>query len=79
MPNSPSAKKRLRQSEKNRVRNRAVKSSLRSKTRKVRETLGAGNVEVATTELRATVKTFDQAAAKGIIHKNKGRSHQEPV
>ncbi len=71
MPNSPSAKKRLRQSEKNRMRNRAVKSTLRTQGRKVKETLEGTNTEAATVELKSMAKKLDQAASKGIIHKNK--------
>ncbi|MEX0818963.1 MAG: 30S ribosomal protein S20, partial [Pirellulaceae bacterium] len=44
MPNSKSAKKRLRQTEVRRDRNKAVKSALRSQLRKVREAVQAGDV-----------------------------------
>jgi small subunit ribosomal protein S20 len=71
MPNTASAKKRLRQNEARRARNRAVKSSLRTQLRKVRESLKAGNVEASQADFRVVTKGLDQAAAKGVIHPNR--------
>lgn len=70
MPNTESAKKRLRQNAKRRLHNRAIRSSLRTLLRKVRESVQAGDVEQAETAARVMQKRFDQAAAKGIIHPN---------
>ncbi len=70
MPNTKSAKKRLRQSLERRERNRAVKSLLRTQTRKVREASQAGDLEKALAEFRVACKRLDQAAAKGVIHAN---------
>jgi len=70
MPNSKSAKKRLRQNDVRRLRNRATKSSMRSQIRKVREAVTAGDVEVAEKEYREAAKKIDRAGAKNIIHRN---------
>lgn len=70
MPNSESAKKRLRQNEVRRARNRAGRSALRTQIRKVREAVAAGNLEQAEAEFQKTVKKLDQAAAKRFIHAN---------
>ncbi len=70
MPNSTSAKKRLRQNLVRRARNRAQKSVLKSQVRKVREAIAAGNVEVGETEFRLAAKRLDKAAAKGVVHAN---------
>ena len=70
MPNTKSAKKRLRQNIKRRTRNRAVKSALKTQIRKVRETALSGNSEKAEADYRLACKKLDQAAAKGVIHKN---------
>lgn len=70
MPNTPSAKKRLRQSLERRARNRAARSAVRGQIRKVRAALASGNVESAETEFRLMVKKLDQAAARGIVHAN---------
>jgi small subunit ribosomal protein S20 len=70
MPNSISAKKRLRQSLDRRARNRAIRSSLRTEIRKVRSAIAAGDVATCETEFRTAVKKLDQAAAKNILHAN---------
>ena len=70
MPNTKSAKKRMRQSEVRRLRNRSVKSSVKTQVRKVRDAITAANFEDAEAQFRAVTKRLDQAAAKGVIHKN---------
>ncbi len=70
MPNTKSAKKRLRQSLERRTRNRATKSTIKTQVRKVTDAVGAGNVEVGTSEFRLATKKLDRAAAHGVIHKN---------
>jgi small subunit ribosomal protein S20 len=70
MPNSPSAKKRLRQSLDRRARNRAARSTLRTAIRKVRTLIAGGDADAANAEFRTLVKKLDQAAAKGILHAN---------
>lgn len=71
MPTSLSAKKRLRQNEKLRVKNRAVKSTLKSNIRKLREAVIAGDVAKADESLRTTSRLLDKAGAARVIHKNK--------
>ena len=70
MPTSNSAKKRYRQSEVRRVKNRAVRSTIKTQVKKVRDAVAAGNVESSETEFRAAAKKLDKAAAKGVIHAN---------
>lgn len=70
MPNSISAKKRLRQNLVRRARNRAQKSVLKSQVRKVREAIVAGNLEAGEAEFRLAAKRLDRAAAKGVVHAN---------
>jgi len=69
MPNTPSAKKRLRQSAQRTARNRAAKSALRTKIRKVRQALEQGNLDAARAALAAAIPTIDSTASKGIIHR----------
>ncbi|MBX3420711.1 MAG: 30S ribosomal protein S20 [Pirellulaceae bacterium] len=71
MPNTESAKKRLRQSLVNRDRNRAVKSSLRTALRKLREDVANNQLEQAQQRRQQTARLLDKAAAKGVIHANK--------
>ncbi len=70
MPNTRSAKKRLRQNVVRRARNRAAKQTLRTQCRKVREAVKDGDLDRAETEFRAATKRLDRAGAKNIIHRN---------
>jgi small subunit ribosomal protein S20 len=60
---SRSALKRLRQTVKRTLRNRAVKSRVKTLVKKARATRDPE-------ALRAAVKAIDKAAAKGILHRN---------
>jgi small subunit ribosomal protein S20 len=71
MPTTKSAKKRLRQNEKRRLRNRSVKASLKTCVRKVRDAVALKNLALAESELRVAARKLDQAAAKKVIHRNK--------
>ncbi len=70
MPTSPSAKKRFRQQERRRLRNRSARSALRTQIKKLRAAVSENDLPRADAELRLTSKKLDQAAAKGIIHRN---------
>ncbi|QDU56245.1 30S ribosomal protein S20 [Aeoliella mucimassa] len=70
MPNSESAKKRLRQNIARNAHNRAVKSHVRGQIRKVREMIATGNVVDSEAAFRVATKKLDQAAAKKVIHAN---------
>lgn len=70
MPNSPSAKKRQRTNEERRLRNRAVKHGVKTQIKKVTTAVAAGKITDGETEFRLATKKIDQAAAKGVIHKN---------
>ena len=70
MPNTASAKKRMRQDTVRRARNRSTKSSLRTQIRKVREAITAKDHEKCQTEFRVLVKKIDKAAAHKVIHAN---------
>jgi len=71
MPNTNSAKKRLRQNFARRDHNRAVKSALRSQIRKVREAVKAGEIDKAEEEFRLAAKKLDRAGARRVIHPNR--------
>jgi small subunit ribosomal protein S20 len=70
MPTSLSAKKRVRQNEKRRLRNRTVKSAVKTQIRKAETALESGDAEVARTEVAAATRAIDKAVAKGVLHKN---------
>lgn len=70
MPNIKSAIKRVKVSEKRRLRNASHKSALRTAV-KAFETAAAGsNVETAKAALIAASKKLDKAVTKGLVHKN---------
>jgi small subunit ribosomal protein S20 len=70
MPNTKSAKKRMRQSLVRRTRNRAAKGAIKTQVQKTRAAIVAGNVQSAEGEFRLAAKRLDKAAAAGIIHPN---------
>lgn len=70
MPNTASAKKRLRQSLIRRDRNRRSKSALRTQLKKVLVAVKEGNVAKAEEEFRLAAKRLDQAGAARVIHPN---------
>ena len=70
MPNIASAKKRMRQDAVRRTRNRAARSTLRTLTRTLRESITAKKLDDCQTQFVLLVKKLDQAAAKNLIHAN---------
>jgi len=70
MPNTKSAKKRLKQNHVRRARNKSVTSAMKTQVKKVRTAIAAGDVATSTTESNLANKKVDQAAAKGVIHRN---------
>ena len=69
MANIKSQIKRNRQNEKRRVRNRAVRSEINTRTKAAIEAAEHGD-ETAEEALRLAVQRLDKAAATGVIHKN---------
>ena len=70
MPNTSSAKKRLRQNKKRRIHNKAIKSSLKTQLRKVHEAVAGDDADARDGAFEAAVSSLDRAAAKNIIHRN---------
>ena len=68
MPNIKSAIKRVKVSEKKNLRNRMIKSAMRSSVKKFSTALSAGEADAAI--LSATQGAVDKACSKGVIHKN---------
>ncbi|WP_440099617.1 30S ribosomal protein S20 [Streptosporangium sp. H16] len=79
MANIKSQIKRNRQNEKARLRNKAVKSSLKTAIRKFREAADQGNVEEAAVLQRAASRQLDKAASKGVIHKNQAANRKSAI
>jgi small subunit ribosomal protein S20 len=69
MANIASQKKRNRQNEKRRVRNKGVRSEIKTRTKNAHD--AARDEDENSAELvRIAQKRIDKAAAKGVIHKN---------
>ena len=79
MANIKSQIKRNRQNEKARLRNKSVKSSLKTVIRKLNEASVSGNTETATTLLREASRQLDKAASKGVIHKNQAANRKSAI
>lgn len=66
--NHASALKRAKQSEKRRIRNKAVRTTLRRSIKAVRQAVEAGDAAAAQEALKTAIPTIDKAASKGVIH-----------
>jgi small subunit ribosomal protein S20 len=77
--NIKSQQKRILTNERARLRNKSVKSSLRTAVRAFREAVHAGNKEKATELLVSTNRKLDKAASKGVIHKNQAANKKSAL
>jgi small subunit ribosomal protein S20 len=71
--------KRIKTNEKARMRNKAVKSSLRTAVRKFRSAVEAGEADAIQVELKAASRALDKAASKGVIHKNQAANKKSAI
>jgi len=71
--------KRNRQNEKARLRNKAVKSSLKTAVRKFREAVDAGDTAIAGAQAQFATRALDKAASKGVIHKNQAANRKSSI
>ena len=79
MANIKSQLKRIQTNEKARQRNKAVKSSVRTAVRRVREAADAGRAEDAVTLLREASRKLDKAVSKGVIHRNQAANKKSAL
>lgn len=79
MANIKSQKKRIITNEKARLRNKDVKSSLKTVVRKFREAAEAGDAAAATALAREANRALDKAASKGVIHKNQAANRKAAI
>ena len=75
MANIKSQIKRNRQTIKRQARNKAVRSELRTRTKRAVNAIDEG-AEDGDEALRLAVKRIDKAAAKGVIHKNQAANRK---
>ena len=79
MANIKSQIKRNRTNEKARLRNKSVKSSLKTAVRRFREAADAGDRDAALTEFQAASRQLDKAASKGVIHPNQAANRKSAM
>ncbi len=70
MPNIKSAKKRVLVAQTKAMQNKAAKSALKTHMKKFDAAVAEGNRSEADIAYKVAVKAMDQAAAKGLVHKN---------
>lgn len=79
MANIKSQIKRIRTNEKARLRNKAVKSELKTYVRRVREAVAGGDKDAAGVALVAASKKLDKAVSKGVIHANQAANKKSAL
>jgi small subunit ribosomal protein S20 len=70
MPNSTSAAKRLRQSQKRRLANRITKKVIKTSMKKTVAAVEEKNLEKAEADFRAAVAKIDKAGVRRVLHPN---------
>jgi small subunit ribosomal protein S20 len=71
--------KRNATNEKRRLRNKAVKSSLKTAVRSFRQAAASGDKDGAAEALRAASRRLDKAVSKGVIHKNQAANRKSAM
>jgi small subunit ribosomal protein S20 len=76
MANSAQARKRARQTIKQRDHNTSLRSELRTAIKHVRKSVEAGDKAAAQAIYKISISTLDSISDKNIIHKNKAARHK---
>ena len=76
MANSAQARKRARQSDKQREHNGGQRSEFRTAVKKVLKAVAAGDKDAAKAAFQQSVSVIDSIADKKIVHKNKASRHK---
>lgn len=71
--------KRNRKNEERRRRNKAIKSSLKTATRRFHEAADAGDVDATNVRVRHACRQLDKAVSKGVIHKNQAANRKSAI
>ncbi|TDT33910.1 30S ribosomal protein S20 [Naumannella halotolerans] len=79
MANIKSQMKRIKTNEKDRLRNKAVKSAVRTHIRRFNEAAAAGDAAKAAELAAAASRALDKAASKGVIHKNQAANRKSAI
>ncbi len=79
MANIKSQIKRIRTNEAARLRNKSVKSALKTAVRRVRTAVDAGDKATAQAELVTASRSLDKAVSKGVIHANQAANRKSAL
>ena len=79
MANIKSQIKRNATNEKRRLRNKAVKSELKTLVRTFREAADRGDTDTARTALSQASRRLDKAVSKGVIHRNQAANRKSAM
>ena len=79
MANIKSQPKRIQTNEKARLRNKSIKSSLKTAIRRFREAAAAGEKGRALDELQTASRQLDKAVSKGVIHRNQAANRKSAM
>ncbi len=79
MANIKSQIKRNRTNEAARLRNKSVRSSVKTAVRRFRAAADTGDREAVTAELRSAGRALDKAASKGVIHANQAANKKSAM
>jgi small subunit ribosomal protein S20 len=71
--------KRIKQNETRRLRNKSVKTSLKTAIRQFREAADGGDVEKAKDLARRAGQKLDIAVSKGVIHSNQAANKKSAI
>ena len=79
MANIKSQKKRIRTNEAARMRNKAVKSELKTLTKHAQYAVAEGDAEKAQAALKTVTKRLDMAVPKHVSHKNQASNRKSGI
>ena len=79
MANIKSQLKRIRTNERARLRNKSIKSSLKTAVRRFREAAAAGDKDRVQSELVTASRALDKAVSKGVIHRNQAANRKSAM
>jgi small subunit ribosomal protein S20 len=79
MANIKSQKKRILTNEKRRVRNREVRTALRTYIKRFQRALDSGDFQMTVAEFHNASKELDRAVSKGVIHRNNAANRKSSM
>ncbi|HEY8202639.1 MAG TPA: 30S ribosomal protein S20 [Actinomycetota bacterium] len=79
MANIKSQKKRIITNERRRMRNKGVRTELRTYVKRFRQSVAGGDLDDAREALKVASRALDQAASKGVIHRNNAANRKSEL